>query len=130
MRLICLSQEMQREVAIMRLDTPFSDRHFRIITFVMGLLLFCCVAWCQMPYIAWTISHGVELGFDSGKAAIHICWTVVVLMIDSAAMSAWVCMRPIRARYALLFGIILFGLTFVAIPIASLLLMVLRYFVL
>lgn len=102
----------------------------RAATCLLGLLLMCGAFACQAPVMIWTFRHGIPYGYDSGKATLHIFWTIVMLMIDSATLTAWLCIRPARGAWAVVPPIILLVSMILAIPLASLCFMLVQIFIL
>jgi hypothetical protein len=84
-------------ISIVQSDTPVdpsAHRRSRVITTCVGVALMCLAACPQLPFLNWTFTFGLSHGFDSGKSAMYICWTIVVLTIDLATLSTWLYFRP------------------------------------
>mgnify|MGYP000935196301 CR=1 FL=1 len=91
----------------------------RAIVTISGIVLMCLAALIQLPNLKWTFTHGLSHGFDSGKSAHQICWTIVLLTMDLATLSIWLYARPANPGWVIVPPVIVFLGTFVAFPLAS-----------
>lgn len=107
---------MKRRKAL--LPVSEDDRRQRILNTSIGLVMISVVMLPQVPFVKWTFTHGIGIGFGSGRSALVICWTCIMLVLDVIAVLVCLFARPKHAGLIVLAPVVLLIGMFVAIPLA------------
>lgn len=91
----------------------------RAIVTIASIVVMPLAALPQLPILKWTFTFGPSHGFDSGKSALQICWTIVLLTMDFVTLSTWLYFRPSNPGWVIVPPLVLLIGTVVAIPLAS-----------
>ncbi len=100
----------------------------RTIITIIGLVIMGLAALPQLPFMSWSFKHGVSHGFDSGKSSLFNSWTIIMLVIDLAALSTWLYFRPRHAAWIIAPPIVMFASMLIAIPLSFVLSAIVHFF--
>lgn len=100
----------------------------RAIVTIAGVVLIGLAVIPQLPYMRWSFKHGLSHGFDSGKSSLNNSWVIIMLAIDLAVLTGWLCFRPRNPAWVIAPPIIMLVCMLIAIPLAFVLSIIIHFF--